>query len=295
MIADEKREAEARTEDATAEAEAPQEEEEAEDEADVPPPRPTTRPPTLPPTRSVPPPVDQDVEDTEEVAELQPSYVQEQDQHSAEPDSYSQADDEPEELEEASEQAAAEEDDDDMPPPPPPPRPAGGHQASMPQSEPEVPTSPPLRAIPATPPTHPAPPPPEIAALERSATLSSQRSVSTSGGAASFGGAVSPRQSVDVQFSPARMQGGSALPGAFLAKDLDLDTALPWWRTPGGVPRSLQGRFDIFVDASEKSISERGTIEKEYVEYDCPFETFRVDPSVLPPGSKSSTLTIPRL
>lgn len=263
MIADEEREAAAGEEGAIAGAEGTQEAEVAEEDADAPPPRPATRPPTLPPTRSVPPPVEQDVEDTEEVAQSKSSYVQEQDQHSAEPESYAQADDEPEEQEEGSEQLAAE--DDDMPPPPPPPRPAGGHQPSMPLSEPEVPTSPPLRAIPATPPTHPAPPPPEIAALERSATLSSQRSASTSGGGASLGGAVSPRQSVDVQFSPSRMQGGAALPGAFLAKDLDLDTALPWWRTPGGVPRSLQGRFDIFVDTSEKSISERGTIEKEYV------------------------------
>lgn len=265
MIADEKREAEAGEEREGAQ------EEDPEEQAEAPPPRPATRPPTLPPTRSVPPPVDQNAEDTEEAAELQPSSVQEQDQHSAEPESYAQADNEPEEQEEGSEQAATG-DDDDMPPPPPPPRPAGGHQASMPLSEPEVPTSPPLRAIPATPPTHPAPPPPEIAALERSATLSSQRSASTSGGAASLGGAVSPRQSVDVQFSPVRMQGGAAIPGAFLAKDLDLDSALPWWRTPGGVPRSLQGRFDIFVDTSEKSISERGTIEKEYVDLFAPTE-----------------------
>lgn len=274
VISDEKHqaEAEARAEgeeeepSATGAEELQEEASEEEQEAAVPPPRPTTRPPTLPPTRSVPPPTDEQEEeedDGENVTEAEPVYATEQDQQDAEPESYAQTFDEPGAGEDEAEQS--DEDVDDMPPPPPPPRPAGGHQGSLPPTSPAVPTSPPLRAVPASPPTHPAPPPPEIAALERSATSSSQRSTSTFGGAASSVAPTSPRQSVDTQFDPSRMQGGAAMPGSFLAHDLDLDTMQPWWRSQGGVPRAIQGRYDIFVNTTETSNAkgDKIVIEKE--------------------------------
>lgn len=213
----------------------------AEDDEAIPPPRPTTGPPS----RSVPPPAEAQEEPYEDRESAQgTTYAHEEAEHFDEPESYA-AEDEP---------AAVE--NDEMPPPPPPPRPTGGHQASLP---------PPSRPAPGSPLPSADPSSPRFSGLDRSATMSSRRSTSTYSSGGGAGAAISPRQSVDAQFEPARMQGGAVVGGAFLARDVDLNTAQPWWRSQGAVPRSLQGRYDVLVDLSENSSTKRGktTIEKE--------------------------------
>ncbi|GAA5879148.1 hypothetical protein JCM16303_001316 [Sporobolomyces ruberrimus] len=145
----------------------------------------------------------------------------------------------------------------------------------------------------------PAPPPPTRSipapskrestySLGRSTTRSSRRS-STAPANAALMGFASPKQSLDLTFDAERVQGGGFPQGQFLAKDLDLDTQTgsAWWRTQGGLPRSLQGRNDV---ALELITNEPGNKELEVVYQD--YSRTIISTAFDPEGTTEATTSI---
>ncbi|BGP33715.1 assembly of actin patch protein [Rhodotorula toruloides] len=191
---------------------APPDEEEVQEEQvveqeEVPPPLPPSRPSTLPPRRSVPIPAEEEQPHGDDAADGEPEQ----------PDVLGQAR-QVAEPEACGEEPQAEQDEDDLPPPPPPPRPAGGHQSSLPLAPP----MPPTRAIPSSPPTHPAPNPiflqQDDAELARTATQSSRKSSINP-----------PRSSLDVPFEPLRADSTSSSQAQYPTSSTpNLDALLQW-------------------------------------------------------------------
>ncbi|BGP01691.1 assembly of actin patch protein [Rhodotorula toruloides] len=179
-------------------------EEQVVEREEVPPPLPPSRPSTLPPRRSVPTPAAEEHDDDAEDEPEQPDVLS-QSRQVEEPEVYG-------------EEPLAHEDEDEMPPPPPPPRPAGGHQSSLPLAPP----MPPTRAIPSSPPTHPAPNPTffqqDDSELARTATQSSRKSSINP-----------PRSSLDVPFEPLRAASTSSSQAQYpQASKPNLDALLQW-------------------------------------------------------------------